>query len=349
MIKATEVPAFESGAGSSSLEGGTTNCPANYRVAMRPVDLQAVALGGLYQNGGFSAYYAASVAYGNTAMPNNYARGMILFAQPIYAMGALAVAPITGSGFTTQQGASAFAMDWVGGVSYTTNAASFRAGYAGSNGLYANFAENNLGLFASGLLGGRDTNGGALGFLKTGLDRLNWNRLLKNKAVGLTSLYIRDLPYGIEPAEGAADQAEGGLLSAFGRLRTGHFEQFNIGRSVDLGATYTLAPVTRFYDASVALHSKDWTPPRKRELEDEAGGFIWYARGGLVDLPGQATLGIEGGQVFTARVEAGFGGYDSDLAGEASIAFLLNDPEVLALYPYAINSFTMRYQLVGEF
>ncbi len=346
MIKAVEVPAFEPSAGSADFDGAATNCPAEYRVSMRPLDLQALALGGLYQNNQFSAFYAASVAYGNTAMPNNIVRGMILFAQPMYATVALMAAPLTGSGWSTQQGASAFAMDWVAGVSWTGSAASVRGGYAGSRGFYTNVAENNVGLFASGLLGGRDTNGALLGFLKAGVDRFNWRKV--SEGMGLTSVYLRDLPYGAEPAEGAVPE-QSGLLSSVGRLRTGHFEQANLGKHVDLGASYTLAPVTRFYDASLAVHSANWVLPRKagEQKQGEWGGF--YARGGFVDLPGQATLGIEGGRVFTLRVEGGIGFGGDDAWGRGSIALLLNDPEVLALYPYAINATTFRYAINGEF
>jgi hypothetical protein len=364
MIKAAEIASFESK--SINYANGTSNdeltCPQNYRVSVRPVDLQAMAMGGAYKNKNFSVFYAASVAYGNPAMPNNAVRGMMLFGQPIYAMSTLFVAPLARNGFTTQQGASAFALDWVAGATYSVPAASVRAGYAGSRGMYAGATENKIGLFASGLLGGQDRGEGALGYLKAGLDRFDWKPIAGG--IGLTSAYLRDLPYGVEVADTVQD--DGGLVSDVGRLRTGHFEQDNIGGYVDVGGTWAAKPVSSLYDAGLAVHSKNYTPKRdvkqgknkkKKGKKHKGGGgqpedgFVWYAGGGVVDLPAQATLGIEGGRAFTGRLEGAmvFSDGGSGAHGRGSIALLVNDPEVLVLYPYAINSLTFRYSIEGQF
>ena len=371
MIKAAEIATFEQKSinYANGLGDPDLTCPPNYRVSVRPVDLQAMAMGGAYKNNNFSVFYAASVAYGNPAMPNNAVRGMLLFGQPMYAMTTLAVAPLMRNGFTTQQGASAFALDWVAGATYSVPAASLRASYAGSRGLYAGAAENKIGLFASGLLGGQDRGEGALGYLKAGLDRFDWKPV--SERIGLTSAYLRDLPYGVEVAETVED--DGGLLSSVGRLRTGHLEQDNIGGVFDVGGTWAAKPVSSLYDATVAVHSPGYTPKRdvggsgkgkgkgkgKNHKTGGGGGgggapqdgFVWYAGGGVVDLPAQATLGIEGGRAFTARLEGAmlFGDPHGGAHGRGSMALLLNDPEVLALYPYAIDSVTFRYAIEGEF
>lgn len=368
MIKAAEIATFESAAIPNAFGIGAEDdyqCPANYRVSVRPVDLQAMAMGGAYENENFSIFYAASVAYDNPAMPNNYVRGMMLFAQPMYAMSTLAIAPLMRNGFTTQQGASAFALDWVAGATCSVPAASFRAGYAGSRGLYGGLAENKLGLFASGLLGGQDRGEGALGYLKTGVDRFDWSPV--SCKIGLTSADLRGLPYGVEVAESVQD--DGGLVSQVGRLRTGHFEQDNIGGVLDIGGTVAMKPVSSLYDATIAIHSPGYTPKwdvgeggkKKRKKGKKKGGggggggpehgFVWYAGGGIVDLPAQATLGIEGGRAFTGRIEGAlvFGEQGGGPHGRGSMALLLNDPEVLALYPYAINSVTFRHSIEGQF
>jgi hypothetical protein len=253
MIRAAEVPSYETKAGQPD-----TNCPANYRVSLRPVDLQAMALGVGFQKGAWGGFYAASVVYGNPAMPNNAVRGMLLFAQPMYASVTLAAAPLARNGFSTQQGASAFALDWVMGATYTNPVLGLRAGYAGSRGFYANLAENNLGLFASGLLGGARESGGLLGFFRAGLDRANLNKVLKG--AGLSSLYLRDLPFGVTPS--AETEPDAGLLPDRGRLQTAHFLQQNMGKHVDVGLTWATRPVSALYDASLAVHSASYIPKR---------------------------------------------------------------------------------------
>jgi hypothetical protein len=121
MINASSVPSYDDRAGT------TINCPRKYRVNMRPLDLQAMAMGGSFSKGNFGGFYAASVAYGNPAMPNNIVRGMMLFAQPMYAGTTLLFAPLARNGLSTQQGASAFALDWVAGGTFTSSVASVRA------------------------------------------------------------------------------------------------------------------------------------------------------------------------------------------------------------------------------
>ena len=341
MVKAAEIATYESRA----VTDGSRNCPGNYRVGMRPVDLQAMALGGSFQSNGFGGFYAASVAYGNPAMPNNWVRGMMLFGQPMYAMPTLFLAPLARNGFSTQQGASAFALDWVAGATYNTDLVGFRAGYAGSRGLYANVAEAKLGLFASGLLGGggADQRGGLLGFFRGGLDRADLGRVLKG--TGLTSLYVRDLPFGTQPATEAV--AGDGLLGDAGRLRTTHFKQQNLGHHVDIEAAVATRPVRSLYDATLAIHSADYVEARGGGTLDTEARFM--VKGGLVTLPAQATLGLEGGRYFTGRVEAGFGGQGDEVDGTVGMALLINDPELLALYPYAVNAVTYRIQGQGRF
>ena len=310
---------------------------------MRPLDLQAMALGATFSKGKFGGFYAASVAYGNPAMPNNIVRGMMLFAQPMYASATLVAAPLARNGLTTQQGASAFALDWVAGGTFTTDAVSVRAGYAGSRGLYANVIEDRLGLFASGMLGGGDTSGGLIGFFRGGLDRTNLNKLVKGG--GLASVFIRDLPYGAAPTEEAA--ADQGLLSDVGRLRTGHVEWANIGHVIDVGTTLSIKPISSLYDASGAVHSRDFVVGR--DEEDAPEGFMWSLKAGVVNIPGNAVLGLEDGQYFSGRVDFGGAGELDGAQGNVSGALLINDPELLALYPYSVNSVTVRIQGGGKF
>lgn len=343
MIGAAHIPTYEENA------KGSTNCPSNYAVSLRPVDLQAVAMGFAFHKGAFGGFYAASAAYGNPAMPNNAVRGMLLGAQPIYAAMVLGFAPLARNGLATQQGASAFNMDWVAGATYTSEVIGVRAGYAGSRGFYANLAENKLGLFASGMLGGEDRGEGLLGYVRAGLDRARLGQLIKG--AGLSSLYLRDLPFGVPPAGAAAEDA--GAFGGSGRLRTWHLEQANIARKVDVAAALATAPVSTLYTATLGFHSDNYVP--RRDAHGAEDGVQWNLRGGMVTVPGQAALGLEGGRYASARVDVG--GQFTDGGGKngggaqfrGGGALLLNDPELLALYPYAVNSVTLRFYFDGDF
>jgi hypothetical protein len=335
MFGAAHVPSVEAEA------KGDTNCPADFRVSTRPVDLQAMAMGFHFQKGHFGGFYAASVAYGNTAMPNNIVRGMLTFAQPMYAGSVLAFAPLARNGWQTQTGASAFAMDWVAGVSFTSELLGARVGYAGSRGLYANLVENKLGLFASGVFGGQDE--GLLGFFRGGIDRAPLHKLAKG--AGMTSLYWRDLPYGLTPSATTPDA--GGLLPENGRLKTIHFEQLNLGRQFDLAGAWATAPDSTLHHLLLGFHTPGFHEGRLADAEQTGPRFL--LRGGLASVPGQAMLGLEGGRYASLRAEAGAAGKIDDALFVGSWAFLLNDPELLALYPYAVNALTVRMYLDVQF
>ena len=339
MMGASRFPSYESRAGWSE------SCPDKYRVSMRALDLQAMVLGLTFRKGNLGGFYAASVAYGNPAMPNNIVRGMMLFGQPMYAGATLAFAPLARNGFSTQQGASAFALDWVGGITYDSPLLGFRGGYAGSRGFYGNVAERGVGLFLSGMLGGSDRGSGLLGFAKGGLDRTDVGAVIPQ--AGLTSAYVRDLPYGQEPAPQVIAEEKAGLFGTAGRLRTVHLQQANIAGFIDLGGGYAFLPVPQLNDLSFSLHSPNFVP--RRDGSGPPEGFVWMARGGPVWIPGSALLGLEDGEYYQVRVEVGFQAGEGQEAMTFSGAFLLNDPELLALYPYAVNAPTIRLHFDGSF
>lgn len=336
MIKAATVPTMETRAGTEPL------CPAGYAVAMRPVDVQAVAFGVSFHKGAWGGFYASSVAYGNTAMPNNAVRGMLLFAQPIYAATTLMLAPLARNGLSTQEGASSFALDWVAGATYTHRLFGLRAGYAGSRGFYANLVDTRAGFFFSGLLGGADRAGGLFSYMKLGVDRLRANKLVKG--AGLSTLYFRDLPYGLQPSPAAPADA----LAEGGRLQTVHLAQQNIAGVVDLEAAYGIRPTGFLQQAILGVHSPHYVVGRKGRGPET--GFVWNVRGGLVNIPAQAVYGLEGGQAASFKTELG-AAFDTggEEGGRAVGALLVNDPELLALYPYAVNAVTVRLHVDGSF
>ncbi len=338
MINAASVPTREDRAGTTPL------CPRAYAVSVRPVDIQAVAMGAAIHKGPWGGFYAASVAYGNTAMPNNLVRGQILFGQPLYAATTLALAPLARNGLRTQEGASSFALDWVAGATYTHELFGIRAGYAGSRGLYANIVDNKLGFFASGLLGGADRGDGILSYVRTGLDRMALGKLLDG--AGLTSLYYRDIPFGPQPSEAATQ----GDVDQGGRLRTVHFAQQNIGRRIDIEAAYATRPTNILQHGIVGIHTPRFVTGRLGGGPPE--GFIWNVRGGIVNVPDPAVYGLEESQYLSLRADLGasFGENDDVLqGGRFGGSLLFNDPELLALYPYAVNAVTVRLHVDWTF
>ena len=216
---ATTVPTYNTRAIDHAVN--TDNCTPDYLVAMRPIDLSATNIGFAYQWERFGLFYSASVAYGGVAYPHNYLRGMMYgLGLPMYSVYALAAAPLLRTGYQTQTGASAFALDWIGGATYHDEHLGVRVGYAGSAGLYGSVNEQNSGLYLSSVVRGQ---GALLSQLETGLDRLPGHKVAKG--LGLTSVFLRDLPYG---ATAPTEDATRSLLPESGSLRTVHLEQDNL-------------------------------------------------------------------------------------------------------------------------
>jgi hypothetical protein len=255
----------------------------------------------------------------------------------------VALAPISG-GWTTQTGASALAMDWIGGARYEGKHAHARLGYAGSRGLYVDLGEDRVGLSVSGVVRGGEL--GRFGQLKAGGQRMPLKKLVK--PLGFTSLYLRDLSFGppvvTSVAEAAIDRGAGldGLLGGVGRLRTYHFSQEDLGQYVDLDLAYATRPVKQLHLAALGAHTAEF-----RATRDGAVGTGFLAKAGLVNLPGQPILGVDGGRYFSGRLEGRGRNEAGTLGGSGSILF--NDPELLALYPFATNVSSWNISIEGSF
>jgi len=337
---ATTVPTYNTRAIDHAVN--TDNCTPDYLVAMRPIDLSATNIGFAYQWERFGLFYSASVAYGGVAYPHNYLRGMMYgLGLPMYSVYALAAAPLLRTGYQTQTGASAFALDWIGGATYHDEHLGVRVGYAGSAGLYGSVNEQNSGLYLSSVVRGQ---GALLSQLETGLDRLPGHKVAKG--LGLTSVFLRDLPYG---ATAPTEDATRSLLPESGSLRTVHLEQDNLFRILDVHASQTLKPISQLHLAQLGLHTPGYHKGRNA-AETGSEEFAGLVRAGLVRIPAQAAFGIEEGQLITFRAEGKLQ-FASGSNGSAHVQYgvLYNDAEQLAMYPYAQNVLTYRLQMRGEF
>lgn len=257
---------------------------------------------------------------------------------PTYSTYALMTAPLIRSGYQTQTGASAFALDWIGGGTFHSDHVGVRVGYADSVGLYGAVSEQRSGFFLSSVVRGQ---GSVLGQLQTGLDRVRLTDVL-----GLTSAYIRDIPYGA----GTVGESERSLLPDSGSLRTIHLEQDNLLEGFDVCVAQAIAPIPQLHTAQLGVHTPGYHESRDGEGGRDGEGFRVLARAGMAALPAQAAFGVEAGMVWSARLEA-----DATVAGDAETGFhigfglLYNDAEQLAMYPYTQNVLTYRYQMTGEF
>ena len=301
-------------------------CPAEYRIAERAVDMQAQNIGFAFRKGNWGGFYASSVAFGAPAL-DPFGRVMLWsMAAPIYSVVPLTLATVLGS-FQTQVGASAYAQDFIFGLTGSTELVDVRAGYTRSRGLYASAQERRLGLYGAILL--RDQLSlvgqaqGGIGELPLG-DRL-----------GRTSVFGRALPLTEELT--TPDSTD----SVIEQLLTGHIEQEDLLGRVDVRLAYAARPVRQLHQALVGLHSS--------AFYEGTGGFL--VQGGVVTLPRQAYFGTEGGPVPSLRAEARFNVTDdsSGAATQISGLLMMNDAEQIALYPFAVGAVSGRISVDARF
>lgn len=333
------------------------------------LDLYASNFALSFESKSFGAFYSASVT--QSVMGFRYAvlPTMLLQLYPLVS------APFVGI-WQRGDGVSSYSLDWIGGAHVDTEWFGARVGYAGIGGAYGSFDERTIGLFGSTALPfGQHIS--PWSFLKAGLDRFDPGRFGATKVsetIGMTSLFVRDLPYGQELDSLLDQQADATTarmatstipdpridpssidpmpIASLGerlgeladvRLRTLHFEQKSIKGMVDLELSYALAPKVQVFDGMVAFHSPGYHQSRlidsADDREDEAGFII---KAGAVQLPSQYSLGVEGGTYFSARAE-----YRTPT--QFTFMFLFNDPEQLALYPFATNAVSLRVFGVLDF
>ena len=311
----------------------------------------------------FGAFYSASVTQSVMGLRYAVLPTMLLQLYPLVS------APFVGI-WQRGDGVSSYSLDWIGGAHVDTEWFGARVGYTGIGGAYASFDERTIGFFGSTALP-FGVHVSPWSYLKSGIDRFDPARFGATKVsetIGMTSLFVRDLPYGQEidslldqgadtsaarmaissdPNPTFADtlSADAMPIASLGerledlanvRLRTLHFEQKSIKGMVDVELSYALAPKVQVFDGMLAFHSPDYHPgrliDRAEDREDEPGFMV---KAGAVQLPAQYSLGVAGGTYFSARAE-----YRTPT--QFTFMVLLNDPEQLALYPFATNAVSLR-------
>jgi hypothetical protein len=254
----------------------------------------------------------------------------------------LTFAPLIGT-WQRADGLGTMAVDWIGGAWLDTPVVTSRVGYTGIRGFYGAVDEKHLGLFGSFVL--RSQVSRPWSYLKFGLDRFGlgtFGMKKVQKKVGFTSLYLRDLPFAGASAGGAA--AIPGLSDGRTgeRLQTLHLEQQSIAELVDVSASLAREPVSQLYDLQLGVHSRDFHPRRsekERDVSDE-GGLV---RIGFVNAPARYDYGYAASTLFSARLA--YSAMEDNR--RINLVLLFNDPEQLALFPFARNALGLRVEFLG--
>jgi hypothetical protein len=304
-------------------------CPADYVLGSRPVDLYAYNVGLAFRWKRIGAFYSSAVTLGYL--------GELAYLRAYQTMGALtvgpmltAMVPLTGS-WSTQVGTSAYAQDFVAGVIVDAEVGDLRAGYTQSRGWYASGQDRWIGLFGSVVA--RD-NFTRIGQARAGLQRAALPDKVADVA-GRPSVFAQVLPLTEAVVDGdAATQID---------LTTGNLAQEGIGGLVDVRFAYAIRPVAQIHDLAFAVHDRAWY-----DLLDGVtpeGRWHAYAEAGFVNLPPQYYYGLAGGTVVQARAELLY----TQGSGSARVTAMFNDPEQTALYPFSVNTLAIRVQGSGAF
>lgn len=216
--------------------------------------------------------------------------------------------------------------DWIAGAEVTPGTLAVRAGYVGSKGAYFQAAEKRSGAFIGAAA---NQSFAELPYLRGGIEHLVLPATAEK--LGRSSLFGRKLV--LPGVVGGGQDTESDFL-------TGHVAQEGIFEVVDVWATYAVKPTPFFHELRLGGH----TPNFLGIDEDDEG---WGVRGvaGFVTMPTRLDLDVEGGRRFSGSLEAGYrtGGYGE--FGRIDLHVRYNDPQVLALFPYAEDALDVYFLL----
>jgi hypothetical protein len=309
------------------------SCEPELRFGTRPLDLTSSNFGLAFRYKRVSAFYAAGVVWGNLGEISNVTRIPMSIVIPAISSYGLAFSGITGSRQVVL-GSTAWALDAMGGAAVDLELVELRAGYTGSQGLYFSASERTVGLFGNALV--KPADGADVPQAEGGAKRIRWWGA--SDVIGRTSVWGRQLPF----AESVAAVAQGEPVD----LVTGHFEQTDIGKKVDLGFALAAEPEVALYEAHATWHTPGYHDAIVTETVPEQG---WASvRAGVVRMPTQWYYGLEGGYYVQARADMVIP-FPERPGSYANVAVMFNDSEMLALYPFAVNALAFRLSIRGDF
>lgn len=312
----------------SHLLGGALHVPARAigdcesGTIRAPVDLTASNWALAWAVEDFGIFYNASVttAYPHGAMGQRAIIDTINTLSAIYY--GLAAPFFPAGGKITDDGSVTW--DWIAGAEFTPGTVAVRAGYVGSRGAYFQAAEKRSGAF----FGAAANNGFAdLPYLRGGVENLVIPATADK--IGRSSVFGRKLVLPGVLGAGAETESD---------FWTGHVAQEGIFRVADIWATYAVQPTPFLHELRVGGH----TPNFLGIDEDDEG---WGVRGvaGFVTMPQRLDLDVQGGRRFSGALEAGYRANDRSSFGRMDLQLRYNDPQVLALFPYAEDALDIYF------
>lgn len=317
-----------------------SNCDGEPR--MKHLDITATAWGFTFElTPRFSIFYSTAItasAFTPLGPVGRYYGPAFLGAGSIpYGV----VAPLAGVAWprAIREGDFSIASDYVGGVVLDAEIANATLGYVGTEGVFGSIDSPYSGIFGRAALNEQLQE---LAYAKGGLANLDW--MLPDdtlESIGTTAVFGRLIQWRAPldartVAEESFDEARGELDNL--PVTTAHFEQWNIGESVDLiGSVYT-QPFRDLDEVNLAWHSERIYPTSGNahpdaESKDYQHDSVWRVSAGVMKVPDMFYYGIKGG--YRARASVSYLLQNSDAGIVAQLE--LNSPEVMSAFPYADN------------
>lgn len=311
-------------------------------VYSQPLDVAATNLGlnlpvleGGPLNSSARVFYASSVTNSTMGFRGATAVAPMFNLYPAFA------APFVGNS-AAGRGLSTYTVDWIGGATLRSDVVTMQAGYTGTRGLYLDLTQEKVAVFFNSVFQG-GVGIDDLGYLMGGVERFDPLEIGLGEAKhGVTSLFYREVPLAGGAQSAAKAEAEGGALQ---KLRTGHLRQEDLFQRFDLRLAWQLGQGAGLRELAVAVHSDNWLERRKLKMKE---GKLYYARAGVVRLPDQPLLGVEGGLRPTLRADyivRNGSAYDNFAV---RLSLRMNDPDLLDLYPFAYNALSINVELSGR-
>jgi hypothetical protein len=320
------------------------------RRGLAPVDLHAGTFAIGYRYESVSLFYAASIT-GTTIPTSHFVRGgNLLLAGPLTTFGSIG-APLLpkslqDSNIDLGDGGlnGNLHADYIIGGAFDLGDLNVRAGYVGSSGFFSNVTEEKLRLFVSSILQEQFS---SLAYLRGGLDRLPLEQLASG--LGYSSLFGRKIQYSL-PVAGVDGLPDKDLRHALAvDFWSVHTELLQIGRNFQLGAALAVKPSVFLHDlhGGLVFGEPFELPPDRSDSSSDSHrrssfdalfddgpvrrGFSLKA--GLVELPRMPFYGVAGGQHLQVSALARYGLFQ--------LAVTRNDPELLALFPFAVDAWNV--------
>lgn len=244
-------------------------------------------------------------------------------------------------------------LDYIAGASLDLDYVVLGAGYVGSQGFYLHADQPHSGVFFDTITELGEARSDPLRYLKTGLRGFRW-LLDADSELGQTlgasdadvSRYRIVSPTGTLYTQ--QDDVEVAPLAEDTFTRT-TLRQRDLWGILDVQASYTLEPKWALYDGIVRVHTPQYHPDLIRKhagrYRVDEGGAASLALG-AVRLPERTYLAVRGGTKLYVAADMILYTGDEITDGHVKFQFLRNDPDTLAIFPYAQNAWSAHISFV---